>query len=347
MKYLYLLLIILAISSCKSPVKLLEEGKYNTAFDRAVAEVKRGKNVKENLEVIKISAELKVEEALRYSAIMTKTEKVKDWIKTQTKVYGLLEDLGKANKIVDGKIYEQYDALCNEKKDIDYQIVDYFYEEGHDHLDRFYNEGNKVDARHAYKSFKNCEKYEGQSFFLRLAENTEDAYQNGIVYYVSDYGKIGSRLFLKPLPKNAEFQPDCDILIDHGFVSFSSSESSSDDKKTEEIETGTEAVTDTSGNTTYHPIYETVSAKITTKTITITITARVSTKMTCINVTGQCSMRSSYFNTQFSDSYEEVSVSGDERAITFHVDEHCGEPAFFKSNIEDELMDLADAKIGL
>lgn len=345
MKYYYLLSIIILLSSCKSPVKLLNEGKYDSAFSKAVAEVKRGKNVELNLEVIQTAADLKVEEALKYAAIMTKTDKVKDWIKTQTKVYVLLEDLGKANKVVNGRIDEYYDVLCDEKKNIDYQIVDYFYEEGHDHLDRFYNEGNKIDARHAYESFKNCEKYEGQSYFPLLAENTEDAYQNGIVYYVSDYGRIGSRLFLKPLPKNANFKPDCDIKIDHGFVTFSTAESSSDETKTKEIETGTEAVTDTSGFTTYHPIYETVSATITTKTITVT--ARVNTDIRCINVTGQCSIGSSYFTTEISDSYDEIRISGDNRALSGFESEQTGQPAFFRSNLEDELIDQADRKIGL
>lgn len=89
-----------------------------------------------------------------------------------------------------------------------------------------------MDARSAYFIFVECEKYEGQSFFPDLAEDMKDAYQNGIVYYVSDYGNIGRRFFLKPLPRGAEFRPDCDINIDHGFVSFSTSESVARDKQT-------------------------------------------------------------------------------------------------------------------
>lgn len=335
----------MCISSCKSPAELLENGNYIQAFDKAVKEVKKGKNIDQNIKVIEKSAEMKAASAIRYATIKSKSENVKDWIKVQTKLYGSLEELGKANILLDGDISKPYDKLCNKKKDIDFQIVEYYYDEGHNYLDDFYNQKMKIDARNSYYSFVECEKYEGQSFFPGLADDKEDAYQNGIVYYVSDYGNIGLRLFLKPLPIDADFKPDCDIIIDHGFVSFSTSESVERETQTKTIETGQEAVTDTSGITTYIPIMGEIEAIVVTKTITVI--AQVTTHLWSTNITGQCSVHSSSFTTQNSDSYEEVSVEGNKRALRHHVDTNSGAPAFFKDGLESDVIDKAYNNIGI
>ena len=116
MKYQFLFIIALLLPSCKTPTELLAEGNYKFAFRKAVREVKNKKNIAQNIKVIEAAAEIKVKEALLYSSIKTDSENVKDWIKTQTKVYKLLETLGKANILTEGSIAEPYDLLCNEKK---------------------------------------------------------------------------------------------------------------------------------------------------------------------------------------------------------------------------------------
>jgi hypothetical protein len=345
MKYQLILLLIIVLSACKSPSKLLEEGNYKSAFNKAVREIKNGKNIEENLKVIEAAAEIKVNEALLYTEVKTNSANVKDWIKTQTKLYKLLEDIGEANLLTSGSISEPYDMLCAEKKEIDYQIVEHYFDNGHNHLDRFYNEGNKIDARNAYYSFKDCEKHEGQLFFKTLIDNLDDAHQNGIVYYVSNYGRIANKLFLKPLPKGAEFLPDCDIFIDYGIVSIDESKSTKSEEYTKEVETGQETETDTSGNVTYIPIYETITATVVTTTVTLTAT--VNTYINSKNVTGQCSVESSYFSTSMTDSYEEVSIEGDEDALDHNVTTTDGEPSFFSSNLKSSVLRKADEGVGI
>ncbi len=344
MKYLSLAVLIVAISACKTPTELLEEGNFKSAFSNALREVKARKNIEQNIKVIKKSARMKVDEAMLYSSIYGNTGNVKDWIKTQAKLYKLLQEIGRANLIIEGKISEPYDMLCTEKKDLDYQIVEYYFDEGLDHLDQYYYENNKADARLAYQSFKECEKHEGISFFPQLADNIEDAHQKGIVYYVSNHGNIGSKLFLKPVPKDSDILPDCDFTINYGYVTFSTSESVSSDTKTKEIQVDTKVKTDTSGITTRTPIYETVSATITTKTVTIT--ASLHSRITATNVSGQCNVKSSAYFSEESESYEEVNVSGDDRALSHHVVEKSGEPAFIRSDLERKVYSKAKSRVG-
>ena len=80
---------------------------------------------------------MKTVSALRYATIKSKSENVKDWVSAQTKLYGSLEELGKANILLKSVINESYDELCTKKKDIDCQIVEHYYDEGHDFLDDF------------------------------------------------------------------------------------------------------------------------------------------------------------------------------------------------------------------
>lgn len=80
---------------------------------------------------------MKVASALRYATIKSKSENVKDWVKTQSKLYRTLEEVGIANILLRDIINEPYDELCNVKKDIDYQIVEHYYDEGDDYLDGF------------------------------------------------------------------------------------------------------------------------------------------------------------------------------------------------------------------
>ena len=345
MRCLYVITTFMLLVSCKTPSELFDEGNYSKAFRKAAKEIKAGVNIKTNTDIIYKVSERKVAEAIRYATIKSNAKDVKDWIRTQTKIYDLLKDIGEINTLLNGAINAPYDALCNEKKDVDYQIVEYYYDEGHDHLDDFYITGEKETARNAYYSFLNCEKYEGQDFFPFLEDDKQDAYQNGIVYYVSDHGNIGSKLFLKPLPRDAEFEPDCEIRVDQSAVSYSVSESEQRVKHQKEIETGQESVVDTSGKTTYVPIMEDVEATVITRTITVT--AHATTHIWSRGITGQCTVSSTSYDNDISDTYDEVYVEGDERALRHHINTKSGEPAFFRSDLEDDLLAQAERDIGI
>ncbi len=120
MKLIYFSLLALCILSCKSPTQLLEKGDCDQAFNRAVKEIKKRKNVAQNIKVIEKSTELRVAAALRFAEIKSNSEKTKDWVNAQTKLYKTLEEIGEANILLKGSISEPYDELCTAKKDIDF-----------------------------------------------------------------------------------------------------------------------------------------------------------------------------------------------------------------------------------
>ena len=344
MKYHYTLILLLLLASCKSPSELLEKGSYDRAFTEAMKEIKKGKDVKINSEVaLKASQQIAHKSLLEFRK-KSNSHDVENWIDGQSNLFEVLERIGEANLELDGLLNAPYDKLCTEKKSIDYKIVEHYYNEGHDYFDAFDRNGQKIEARNAYYSFKKCDKYEGQTYFPNLALDIDAAYQNGIVYYTSN-SINSSQLFLKPLPVDADFGADCNISISHGFVSYTTSESIHNDKKTKNIKTGQETIVDTSGVTTFRPIYEDVEATIVTKTITVE--AEVQTNIWSEDLTGNCTVETRNIITTLDDSYDEVSVLGDERALYHIVTKTSGEPAFLRSSLESDLMKKANNAIGL
>ncbi len=344
MRYLYIFVLFLVVVSCKTATELLDNGNYEDAFDKALSELEKGNNVAQNTDVIIKSSNFIAANAIDLADDKKSNSNVKNWIKSQGNLYEVLENIGRANIVLDGLINEPYDALCSRKKDVDYKIVDHYFEEGTQSLKSFEASGFKSDSRSAYYSLEDCEKYGGSDFFPSLVEKKEYAYQNGIVYYTTNHLNIGSGLFLKPLPNNVDFDPDCKINVNHDFVSFTTEETVKEDKQTSKIEDGQEEVVDSTG-VNYIPKYKYVKASVLTKTITVT--ASVTTNVWSESVTENCNVSSRNFTTQSVDSYEEISVEGDERALTFPIISKGGEPAFFRSNLKDEVIKKADKAIGI
>lgn len=327
-----LLLTTLILSSCYTPEQALGKRKYKLAFRLATKRIKKGIEVDNNIRILQTAADYIVDKEIKKDAKYINSNKVKDWIKAQDKYYRLLEKLGKSNIVSEGALTPIYDDLCSKKIDLDFKIVDYYFQQGENLLNKFNETGLKIYARQAYYKYNESEKHGAHVFYYDIEELLVECHNKGIVYYIGDISTIGSSFFFKPLPPNANFEPDCDIDIDYGSISTSHSSSSSSRTYTKDIEIGKEEVKDTSGKViSYKPIYKTIEATVTTTTVTIT--ASTWTSIHSQNISGQCTASSESFHTSLSDSYEEVDISGDERAITGCVTEKSGSPFFLESSL--------------
>jgi len=325
----------LVFSSCVTPEKALEQGWYETALRLSANKIRDGKDVERNIRIMQTAADHIIDEELKAKKALVNSPKVKDWIKVQDSYYRVLEVLGKANVTANGAILTEYDEMCSTKKDLDFKIVEYFYSRGEKALQKFYDTGQKVNARTAYYEFAKAEKNGGDLYYNNLADIMDECHKNGIVYYIGDTYTVGSSFFLKPLPPNANFEPDCDIDIDYGLISFSESRSESSNTYTEEVVVGQEEVKDTSGNITYRDVIEEVEATITT--VKVTVTASTWTSVNSSDLSGQCTVSSESFNSSVSDDYEEIIISGDSRAVPTGITEKTGAPVSFESELEDKL----------
>ncbi len=332
---LILFYILIILSSCVTPEQALERRWYKMALRLSAKKIKNGKDVEKNIKILQTSADHIIVEELEKKKGLVNSPRVKDWIKVQDSYYRVLEVLGKANIVSDGKILEAYDEMCSIKKDLDFKIVEYYYNRGENHMKNYYKDNQKKDARSAYYEFVKAKKHGAAIYYNNIDVLISDAHQKGIVYYIGDVSVVGNNFFLKPLPENADFEPDCRINIDFGSHSYNKSSSESSRNYSKDVVVGKEEVKDTSGRITYRDIKKEVEATVTTVKVTVTVSTWTSVHST--NITGQCSVSSESFHCSVSDDYEEVHISGDRRAVPCGVSEKSGNSCFVESTLEDEL----------
>jgi len=338
-----ILLSMLLLFSCMTPEQALQKGHYETALRLAAKQVENGKDVQNNQWIMQTSAAHIINRELESKKALVNSPKVKDWIKARKSYYKVLKHLWQVNTASHGAILTEYDNLCSIKKELDFKIVDYYYQRGMQQLDKFYKEGQKSDARSAYYQFDEAIKNGGKTYYNNLEDLKEESHQNGIVYYVGDRYIIGSSLFLKPLPSGADFEPDCDIDIDYGLHTYSTSTSSSSQSYSAEVVVGHEEVKDTSGQVTLRAIYEEVHATVTTTEVTVT--ASTWTEINSRDLTGQCTVSSHSFHTSVSDSCEEIEISGDDRAVPAGVSEQTCSELSIESQLSIQLDDEVERQL--
>ncbi len=341
--FLNLTLILILFFSCTSPREALKKGQYRTALNLASNEIKNGKNIEQNELILKKAADQLVKKTMYENKDKLNSDNIKNWIKVQDKFYGVLNSLGKANIESGEKITDTYDKLCSAKIDVDFKIAEYYYNSGLDLLKEYNQTKLKETARQAYFQFSESKNQGGPGFFNDIDDLLEYSLQNGIVYYECDDLDLGNSLFFREIQPGADFEPDCIVEVNQSSIDFDEEEDKIEDQYTKDIEVGTKETRDTAGNVIYKPIYETIEATV--YTIKHTITAYNTTTIDVDDMTGQCTIESESFTTEFSDSYKEIKIEGDERAINEDIDEKSGEPAFFRDDLEDKLNEKIQEKL--
>jgi len=325
----------IGLASCASPSKALEKGQNKKAMRLAKSDLKKNKNIEENIAILNEASNNEIDFILANNESKVASPEVKNWIKAQNNYYSLLENIGEANQITGGEVAQPYDRLCEVKTDLDFKIVEHYYDEGENHLAEYHYSDDKSKARSAYGFYHNAEEYGGDKYYQDIQDKKDYCVEHGRVYYRAYDYSPSNNIFLQPVPWNSDREADC--VFNSSRSGYSSSQTRSTSQKTysKKVEVGQEEIKDTSGNITYKTIYDKVYAY---EDITeIKVTLRTNTWVNVENQTGHCHIRSWSFSDEVSDSFEEVRFSGDIRAYPAGANDQTGEPAFFRSNLEDEL----------
>lgn len=334
----------LLLVSCSTPQKAFEKADYTRSIKLASKNISKGKKVEENKDLIKRASQQAVDHTLSVNAELISSSEVKDWKKVQANYFKTLEVIGAANKVSAGSAREAYDQLCDQKSDLDFSIAEYYHLAGDELLTESRDTESTAPARQAYTYYQDCLKNGGSTFYNDLDDLMQECIERGTVYYIANDGaSVGGNIFLKQLPRGADRIADCEISVRRNSVSFSEKKSDNRKNLDKEIEVGQNAITDTSGVTTYEPIYDKIyGAEITT---TVTVTASSTTYKNVRRNTEECFLSDSNFNTSVSDSYEEIRYEGDNRTWPDFAKNETGAPAFFNSKLEDQLNKEIDRKI--
>jgi len=343
-KYTYLFLLLsLLLGACTTPKKAYESGNHSKAISLIIKKLKKNEATKADLNILSKASNELVKTTLAKNDKKSRSPKVKNWIKVSEEYYEVLENVGEANQKSKGHITSSYDKICSAKKEVDFKIIDYFYEEGIVLLDKAANTGLKKAARQAHVEFENCVKYGGKNEYNDLEDMLEESHERGIVYFTSWDIRPNTTFWVKPLPRDADYEADCDVTVDKGFVNFMPSSSSTTKTYYEDVQTGSNTETDTAGIVTTTPIYTEVSAQVTITTRTLT--ASSTTNIYVRDLSGHCTLRGESFTIDEVDEYEEVTITGDLRAVPSGVSAKSGEPTFFRSGLEDDVQDEVNRRI--
>ena len=343
MRILTILSICAVFFSCSTPLQLLEEGKIDKAFRIAAKKVKSGKNTSENRLVLIKSANKLIQNELYNNLHLTQSKKVQDWVKAQNNYFKTLKDIVVANDLVEGQLQNSYDQLCNQKIELDFKIVNYFYQNGDKLLATHYDQLSKHHAREAYYQYQESLAFGGDRFFQDIEDKMEECIVEGRIFFVSHNFNPTTDLFFQPLPEDAKYEPDCSISASFGPRSFSYSSHSTSSDYSKEVEVGKKSEIDTSGKLIYKSILKTICATVRiTKT---TITASSNTSIYSDDITGYCFKEDKFFRSCASDSYTVVDISGDRRAISGAIPCNTGSEFAIRRSLESDLDRAIDSEL--
>ena len=317
---------------CSSPQKAFDNRNFEKALKMSSQKIAKGESDLSNYTIAAESSEIIVAIELNKNRVLNDSEQVEDWIKVQDSYYGTLETIGQANIATEGHLDSSYDMLCEAKNEIDFRIIDHFYTDAIDLINESKSSGEKIKARQGHYALNECIKHGGENQYSNLDELLNEAHSLGVIYFTSTGYNPGYSFWYAPVQGGSDQEIDCSLRYNSDWVIYSESESSSSEVNSKVIQTGTETETDTSGMVTSTPIYETVQATINTNTVTVSAT--IDFHRYVQNVSGQCPLGNYTFTFNESNSYKEINVSGDERALYHIVTEQDGEPAFFRSNLK-------------
>jgi len=336
MKRLYLLFIVsLIMNACYTPDQAFDKGHYKLAMQMASQQIKKGKEIETNTRILQNSTARFIETQTINAERQLSTEDVKKWKSARDRLYQDLISVGKANIHAGYLITDQYDQFCDYKKSVDLKIVDHYYQYGL-RLMSFYDRSHqKVYARDAYYEFVEAEKNGGFQFYNDIQMLRDESLEKGIVYYLCRNEDLGSSLFVRKLPRDADFEPDCLVEVSKGMISYHESASESRTSYEKQVQTGTKTEKDTSGQVKTIPVFETRKATL------IRITYAASADQTVwIHVkdhTGQCHVGSTSFSETVNDCWEEVKVEGDAEAIDVCYKTGSNKPLCPRSSLEWKL----------
>lgn len=140
-----------------NPRGSLENGYYKMAIQLASNEIRKGKILNSIRKSCKFLLK-NLSKRDKWDSSGTKFTRCKKWKRIQDQLYLNLEVIGNENINSGYLITENYNDLCTYKKDIDFKIVDYYYQNGMTEMKALDKTGMKENARKAYYFFANAEK---------------------------------------------------------------------------------------------------------------------------------------------------------------------------------------------
>lgn len=328
LKYLFSFLII-AILGC-SPSKLLEQKKYQQAYNKSMMALDVGKDVEKNSAVLHCALDsliLKKEVEIESLIAENKIKNTSRIINKQDKIINLID---KSEPYLGDEYMEYRTQLEERNRSVKLEAYTHYKIEGEDLLFDASDSGDKYMAQKAFFCFRTAKKFVAEEDREELKGMMKRAKEEGTIYYdisgdswgtyKMDWAidsQIGETEWESSsfLVINSGNSPDCSIHINFGWLDVDIDE----DKNTlvfeEEVIDGYEVEVDTSGNEIRTPIYKTLSGEVEVRTKVRTLKLEADVSVSAFTAACRCGGNS--FRSSKKETIEEYKTSGDESVIPY------------------------------
>ncbi len=341
MKHILLGLSLLLCLHCTTPKHSFKKHDYNKAFELAIKRLNHGSTKSKHLQILLSSLdELAHTYSLEKARLLDSSDVDSQQQALNINEY-LLQLFRQAEDYMTTAHAEEYQQLQTENISLQKRLAQDYFRLGNSLLDTAILKYDKILARKAYHKLSRAKEYGNtnprldniltRSFkFAQIRINVLTSYEGNNVkrqtyldkiFKKIEQEQVAFRLFFYRYEK--EFPPiDCTLHLRFSPANINESESRSTDSYSEEVIARYEITQDTSGNHIETPIYEEVSASVTTTTRRKT--ASWSMEIEVEAHTSNCSMGASSYSAFFEEEEEDISITGDERALPMGVSNKSG-----------------------
>ena len=327
---LFQLTLIIFLSSCVNPQKLLEKGDYDRAFTGALNRLKSSNSNQNEVDketLIKALEGIWQKDSTNIARLSDSSTE-KDWDKAIDLNQKLRKKLDKAQPYTRA-FDSRYNDLIELENGFREEIFIFYKSRGLEDIEKFDLAGKKVIAQSAYNNFQKALEYGTD---LETDSLSNAMFNKGVVNYQVDvstrlvFGIFDSEIdrifddidsysrgFRRIFFERPMDDVDCVMEIVLHDLDFDLDESSSTDKYERRVEDGYETKVDTSGQEIQIPKYINVSGSITTTTFRKKGSFRVEVNIR--SKSDNCNLTGADFWTELEDVITEEIREGDERAL--------------------------------
>lgn len=316
------------LTSCLSPQKILEQKKYDRAFNLALKKLKQHKEIVNNKNILSISIkEIIKQQSTEINRFKNTGHLEKALFLTQK----LQTKINAADAYLLYQVVDQKKQFDEEEQHLKAELSNNFMLDGMKNLAVAEETDVKANAKKAYFSFKKAKKYNSnieqldslmQSSF-KLAQKTYIIEANApfdllhswdIDRKFDDLTSSGGQfitVYYKPTGKIDSV--DCTIKIDFDNLCIQEKETKEERTFSKEIVIGNETITNANGETEEIEQTKEISGKVIIKNIVKTADWGVQTKVKAGSK--NCLVANRSFSEDLKDEIEEYILEGDKRAI--------------------------------
>lgn len=315
--------------SCNTPSKLLSDGKYEKAYRKALTDLQKDKNKRENKSTLLKAFNELVKATESNAEDLLLNQDIKYAIQAYES-YGLL-----SNQYQEGKQWlandygSQMVEITQAKESVRVNIAESFWAYSQEDIEKFNGTGLKSYAQSAFENLEGYEQYGGNSPDLNKMKL--DMYEAGIITinvvaeqrwgYSNDWDidntfdnltRVSSKWY-KLDYKGYGNNYDCLMQIELSNVAFDTDQDQFSEQFSQEIQDGYTTAVDTSGNVVQVPQTKIVTGTVTT--FRTRVTGTWSADVIWQSRNGECNFRNERFNVREFEDCEYYRTYGDERAI--------------------------------